>query len=65
VIDCADLTRLPLRIQRALVARQQLHVLLREADATLLRLQRELRNVKARAARAAAVRRSPTKERHA
>jgi hypothetical protein len=65
VIDCADLTRLPLRIQRALVARQQLHVLLLEADATVLRLQRELRNVKARAARAAAVRRSTTKERHA
>jgi hypothetical protein len=48
-----------------LAAQKQLQLLLLEADATLLGLQRELRNLKARVARAAPARRSTSKERHA
>src|SRR3954471_15473126 len=60
----AELRRLQLRIERALLARRQLRSLLTEADVALAAYRRELRNLQARVARGAAMmQRQPRKER--
>ena len=50
--DRAPFTRLVLRLERALLARAQLRVLLTDADAAVAGHRQELRNLKARMARA-------------
>jgi hypothetical protein len=65
VTDRGELRRLHLRVERAVLAKQQLRSLVSEADETLATVRRDLRNAKARLARAApAARRSAAKERH-
>jgi hypothetical protein len=64
--DRAELRRLHLRVERALIAQRHLRSLALEAEATLATLRRDLRNAKARLARAIpAATRSIAKERHA
>jgi hypothetical protein len=53
VTDHADLRRLHLRVERAMLAQRQLQSLVIEAGATLAELRREIRDVKARVARTA------------
>jgi hypothetical protein len=60
VTDRAELLRLHLRVERAVLAHRQLRSLVIEADATLATVRRDLRNARARLAR-----RSTPKERHA
>jgi len=63
VTDRAELRRLRLRLERAVLARRQLRSLVIEADATLAAVRRDLCNAKARIARAKpAVRRWMSKE---
>ena len=65
VTDRAELLRLRLRVERAVLAQRQLQSLVIEADATLATMRRELRNAKARLTRdAPTVRRPASKERH-
>jgi hypothetical protein len=51
VTEHAELRRLHLRIERALLAQRQLRSLLTEADVALATQRRELRNLQARVAR--------------
>jgi hypothetical protein len=53
VTDRADIRRLHLRVERAVLALRQLQSLVVEAGATLAELRREMRGVKARVARTA------------
>jgi hypothetical protein len=65
VPDRTELPRLRLRVERALLVQRQVRSLLMAAEATLAGRRRDLRNHKARVARAAAViPRSTSKERH-
>jgi hypothetical protein len=63
--DRADLRRLRLRVERAVLAQRQLRALVIEADAALATVRRDLRDAKARIARSvSAAHRSSLKERH-
>jgi hypothetical protein len=63
VTDRAELLRLQLRVERAVLAQRQLRALTIDANAALATVRRDLRNAKARLARAApAACRSTSKE---